>query len=44
MDNENLNNKTKRTRCKSGTHWIDSAQKCMTTSEKEAFMAEKKKK
>ena len=43
MDNENRNNKTKRIRCKSGTHWVDSAKKCMTTSEKEAFMAEKKK-
>ena len=42
MNAEEKLNITKRIRCKSGTRWVESAQKCMTSSEKDLFMFEKR--
>ena len=39
-----IQNKTKRTRCKNGTNWVESAQKCMTLDEKQLYNKNKTRK
>ena len=40
---EDPKNKTKRVRCKTGTRWVEPAQKCMTPEEKQIYIANNKK-